>query len=335
MNSARRILVTGADGFIGSHLTEKLVRAGHEVRAFIYYNASNNWGWLENCASDVKSNFEPVLGDVRDPVSIRSALKGCDLVIHLAALIGIPYSYLAAPSYVDTNIMGTLNILEAMREFEVSQMIHTSTSEVYGSARTVPINEDHPLSAQSPYAASKIGADQLALSYHRSFATPVTLIRPFNTYGPRQSARAIIPTIISQALSGTETLKLGSLTPTRDFNFVSDVVAGFVAALDRPETFGEMINLGTGYEVSIGDAVAVVAEACGVTAQVEVDEQRVRPVTSEVDRLCADNGKAKRLLEWAPNYCGLVGFKRGIAETVAWFKEDANRDCYKSNVYAV
>jgi NAD dependent epimerase/dehydratase len=335
MSTSKRILVTGADGFIGSHLTEALVLAGHDVRAFIHYNSFNSWGWLDSCAEAVKGGFEPVLGDVRDPAGVRAAVAGRDVVLHLAALIGIPYSYRAAASYIDTNVTGTLNVLEAARAEGVGRVVHTSTSEVYGTARFVPIAEDHPLNAQSPYAATKIAADQLALSYFLSFETPVCVIRPFNTFGPRQSARAVIPTAITQILAGKPEIRLGALEPTRDFNYVKDIVRGFAAALDADGIDGEVINLGTGFDISIGDTVKLIADALGAEVSVTREDSRVRPPKSEVERLQAANGKARALLGWTPGYAGRDGFKKAIAETAEWFARPENRALYKPDMFAV
>ena len=270
-----KVLVTGSDGFIGSHLTESLVRQGHDVRAFVLYNSFNSWGWLDSCSEDVKGQFDVFAGDIRDPNGVRTAMKGCDRVLHLAALIAIPYSYHSPDTYVDTNIKGTLNVLQAARDLEV-QLIHTSTSEVYGTAKFVPISEEHPLQGQSPYSASKIAADQLAYSYFTSFDLPVKIIRPFNTYGPRQSARAVIPTIITQILEGMDVIKLGALSPTRDFNYVKDTVAGFKAAMDSSEGFGEVVNLGSNFEVSIGDTVQAIADVLGRDVEIISDEARLR-----------------------------------------------------------
>lgn len=328
-----KLLITGADGFIGSHLTEALLRAGHDVRAFVLYNSFNSWGWLDHCSEDVKGKFEIFAGDVRDPNGVRSAMKGCDAVLHLAALIAIPYSYHSPDTYVDTNIKGTLNIVQAARDLGVSKVIHTSTSEVYGTARFVPITEDHPLQGQSPYSASKIGADQIAMSFYNSFGTPVAIIRPFNTYGPRQSARAVIPTIITQIANGQRQIKLGAVSPTRDFNFVSDTVSGFIAALNSDRGIGEVINLGSNFEISIGDTARTIAEVMGTKIEIQTDEQRLRPEKSEVERLWASNEKAKKLLDWSPRYAGLDGFRRGLSETVSWFSEPANLASYKSHLY--
>jgi NAD dependent epimerase/dehydratase len=328
-----KVLITGADGFIGSHLTEAAVRAGHDVRAFVLYNSFNSWGWLDQCGEDVKGKFSVFAGDVRDPNGVRAALKGCDAVLHLAALIAIPYSYHSPDTYVDTNIKGTLNIVQAARDLGVSKVVHTSTSEVYGTARFVPITEDHPLQGQSPYSASKIGADQIAMSFYTSFGTPVSIVRPFNTYGPRQSARAVIPTIITQIANGKRQIKLGALHPTRDFNYVSDTVTGFLAALDSERSVGEVINLGSNYEISIGDTARSIANVMQVEIEIVTDDQRLRPEKSEVERLWAANDKARELLHWQPRYGGLAGFRRGLAETVEWFSNSAHLKSYRSDVY--
>lgn len=328
-----KILVTGADGFIGSHLTEALVRVGHDVRAFVLYNSFNSWGWLDDCAADVKGKFEVFAGDVRDPNGVRAAMRGCDAVLHLAALIAIPYSYHSPDTYVETNIKGTLNIVQAARDLAVGMVVHTSTSEVYGTARFVPITEDHPLQGQSPYSATKIGADQIALSFHKSFGTPVVVLRPFNTYGPRQSARAVIPTIITQILKGNRRLRLGAVHPTRDFNYVADTVAGFMAALSTPAAIGEVINIGSNYEVSIGDTVQVIAELMRADVEIEIEAQRLRPSTSEVERLWSCNEKARRMLNWVPRYGQMEGLKRGLAETIEWFSKSPHLSAYKANVY--
>ena len=328
-----KILVTGADGFIGSHLAEALVRAGYDVRTFVMYNSFNSWGWLDHCGEDVRGGFEVFAGDIRDPNGVRSAMKGCEAVLHLAALIAIPYSYHSPDTYVDTNIKGTLNIVQAARDLGVKQVIHASTSEVYGTAQFVPITEDHPLQGQSPYSASKIGADQIAMSFHSSFGTPVKIVRPFNTYGPRQSARAVIPTIITQIAKGNRQIKLGALRPTRDFNYVADTVSGFIAALRSKGGEGEVINLGSNFEISIGDTAATIAEVMGVEIEILSDQQRLRPENSEVERLWADNSKARRLLGWQPSYGGLDGFRRGLSATVDWFKQPGQLTSYKSDIY--
>ena len=328
-----KILVTGADGFIGSHLTESLVRHGHDVRAFVFYNSFNSWGWLDSCFDDVKGNFEVFSGDIRDPNGVRTAMKGCDTIFHLAALVAIPYSYHSPDMYIDTNIKGTLNVLQAARDMSVSKIIHTSTSEVYGTAQFVPITEDHPLQGQSPYSASKIGADQIAMSFYSSFDIPVSIIRPFNTYGPRQSARAIIPTIITQIASGKSMISLGALHPTRDFNFVDDTVSGFLSTLNTDKCIGEVVNIGSNYEISIGDTAQSIAEIMRAEIELITDEQRLRPVRSEVERLWAENDKAKRLLDWQPQYSGIEGFKKGLSKTIDWFKKDENLKVYKTDVY--
>jgi NAD dependent epimerase/dehydratase len=329
--NGKRILVTGADGFIGSHLTEELVRRGHDVRAFVLYNSFGSWGWLDG--SEIRHDLDVFAGDVRDPHGVRAAMEGCDVVLHLAALIAIPYSYHSPDSYVATNVTGTLNVLQAARALGVQKVVHTSTSEVYGTARFVPITEDHPLQGQSPYSATKIGADQMALSFHRSFETPVALIRPFNTYGPRQSARAVIPTVLTQIAAGARTIQLGALEPTRDFNYVADIVRAFIAVAEADAAVGRVINAGSNFEVSIGEMARLAAEALGVEVEVELDPQRLRPSKSEVDRLWADNTLARELVGWEPQYGGRDGFVRGLAETAAWFADPANLAGYKSDRY--
>jgi len=331
----KKILVTGADGFIGSHLTEALVRDGYEVRAFCQYNSFNSLGWLDCCKIDSKKDFQVFSGDVRDPYGVKQAMTGCDAVLHLAALIAIPYSYHSPDTYVDTNVKGTLHVLQAARELDVERLIQTSTSEVYGTAQFVPITEAHPLQGQSPYSATKIAADQLAYSFFASFKTPVVILRPFNTYGPRQSARAVIPSIIAQIATGKRQIKLGAVTPTRDFNYVSDTVRGFIAALKSDLGVGEVVNLGSNFEVSVGDTVALIAEIMSTNVEIETDEQRVRPVNSEVERLWADNTKAKSLFGWSPQYGGRDGFKKGLAETISWFLDPANLEKYKASNYNV
>ncbi len=330
-----KVLVTGADGFIGSHLTETLVRQGYDVRAFVLYNSFNSWGWLDRCAPDVAGRFEVFAGDIRDPHGVKTAMQGCDTVLHLAALIAIPYSYHSPDTYVDTNVKGTLNVVQAARELGVKKVVNTSTSEVYGTARFVPITEEHPLQGQSPYSATKIGADQIAMSFYNAFDTPVSTIRPFNTYGPRQSARAIIPTVITQIASGKRKIKLGALHPTRDFNFVMDTVRGFIAVAESDKSVGEVINVGSNFEISIGDTVQLIAEVMGVEIEIETEQARLRPEKSEVDRLWADNSKAKNLTGWEPVYGGREGFKRGLAETVAWFTNPENLGSYKADIYNV
>lgn len=333
--SKKRILVTGADGFIGSHLTEELVRIGCSVRAFVLYNSFNSWGWLDNSPQEIRKCIDVFAGDIRDPHGVKKAMDGCDVVMHLAALIAIPYSYYSPDTYIDTNIKGTLNVLQAARELGIEKIAHTSTSEVYGTARFVPITEDHPLQGQSPYSASKIGADQIAMSFYSSFGIPVSIIRPFNTYGPRQSARAVIPTVITQIASGQHRLKLGALHPTRDFNYVSDTVRGFMAVAESDESIGEVINIGSNYEVSIGETVEIIAEVMSVRVEIETEQARLRPEKSEVERLWADNTKAKKLLGWEPLYGGRDGFRRGLAETVAWFTDSANIKNYKAHTYNI
>ena len=331
----KKILVTGADGFIGSHLVERLVRHGYDVRAFVLYNSFNSWGWLDQCAEDVKGKFEVFSGDIRDPHGVRVAMSGCDAVLHLAALIAIPYSYHSPDTYVDTNVKGTLNVLQAARELGVQKVIHTSTSEVYGTAQFVPITEGHPLQGQSPYSASKIGADQMAYSFYTSFQLPVTILRPFNTYGPRQSARAVIPTIISQIANGERKLKLGAISPTRDFNYVADTVSGFIASLESELGLGEVINLGSNYEISIEDTVHLIAKLMHAEIEIETDEQRLRPEKSEVERLWADNKKAAELLDWHPNFSNLDGLSRGLEKTIDWFSDPQNLRNYKSDRYNI
>lgn len=327
------VLVTGADGFIGSHLTEALVRIGFNVRAFVYYNSFNSWGWLDQCAHDVKGHFQIFPGDIRDPHGIKEAMKGCDAVIHLAALIAIPFSYHSPDTYVDTNIKGTLNVLQSARELGIKRIIHTSTSEVYGTAQFVPITEKHPLQGQSPYSATKIAADQLAYSFYSSFDLPVVIIRPFNTYGPRQSARAVIPTIITQIANGERKVKLGATTPTRDFSYVQDTVSGFIAALSNDAALGEVINLGSNFEISIVDTAHIIADTMNASIEVIADGARMRPEKSEVERLWADNTKAKELFDWRPTYSGRDGFKRGLAETIDWFTKVGNLREYKPEIY--
>ena len=328
-------LITGADGFIGSHLTESLVRQGHSVRAFVLYNSFNSWGWLDYAPRDLRDNLDVFSGDIRDPHGVKEAMKGCDAVLHLAALVAIPYSYHSPDTYVDTNIKGTLNIVQAARELGIEKVVHTSTSEVYGTARFVPITEDHPLQGQSPYSASKIGADQIAMSFYTSFNTPVAIIRPFNTYGPRQSARAVIPTVITQIAKGEHRIKLGALHPTRDFNYIKDTVLGFISVAESDRSVGEVINIGSNYEVSIGEVVQMIANLMGMDIEIITDQVRLRPDKSEVERLWADNRKAKDLLGWQPVYAGKDGLMRGLAETIEWFKDSRNLDRYKTNIYNI
>ncbi|WP_211942355.1 NAD-dependent 4,6-dehydratase LegB [Cylindrospermopsis raciborskii] len=335
VSSSSKILVTGADGFIGSHLTETLVTRGYNVRAFTLYNSFNSWGWLDHSPKEILENLEVFSGDIRDPYGVKEAMKGCDIVLHLAALIAIPYSYHSPATYVDTNIKGTLNVVQAARELDLEKVVHTSTSEVYGTAKFVPITEEHPLQGQSPYSASKIGADQIAMSFYQSFNTPISIIRPFNTYGPRQSARAVIPTVITQIANGTRKIKLGALHPTRDFNYVKDTVRGFMSIAESEKSIGEVINIGSNFEISIGDTVKLIAEAMGVEIEIETDEVRLRPEKSEVNRLWADNTKAKQLVGWEPLYGGREGFKQGLAETAEWFMNPTNLAGYKSDRYNI
>lgn len=323
----KRVLVTGAGGFIGSHLCEVLVTKGYKVRAMIRYNSGNCWGWLEN--SRYKRKIDVVLADIRNYDSVKGAVKGADLVFHLAALIGIPYSYLAPESYVDTNIKGTLNLLHAAKEFRLKKFIHTSTSEVYGTAQFVPINELHPVSPQSPYSATKAAADLLALSFHRSFDLPVTIIRPFNTYGPRQSARAVIPSILIQILAGGKCIELGSVHPTRDLTYISDTVSGFVKAIDCEEAVGKIINLGSNTEISIKDLAMLIARIVGVKIRICADSDRKRPGKSEVERLRSDNTLAKNILKWEPR----VNLEQGLKLTIDWLR--ANKGIYKHDIYNI
>ena len=324
-----KVLVTGADGFIGSHLTEALVRRGYDIRAFVLYNSNNSWGWLDQSPPEIKKELEVFAGDVRDPHGVRTAMYGCDIVFHLAALIAIPYSYHSPDTYIETNVKGTLNVVQAGRELGVSKIIHTSTSEVYGTAHFVPISEEHPLQGQSPYAASKIGADQIAMSFYNSFETPVSIIRPFNTYGPRQSTRAVIPTIITQITDGQSKLKLGALHPTRDFNYVEDTVNGFIEISSSDVTVGEVINIGSNYEISIEDTAKLIAEVMNVDIDFEIETDRLRPEKSEVFRLWCDNSKAKNILNWQPKFHGRNGLKEGLKKTIEWFTDRENTKQYK------
>lgn len=323
---AKRVLVTGAGGFIGSHLTERLVELGADVRAFVHYNALGTWGWLDHSA--VREDIEVVAGDVTDRESVRQAMQGVEVAFHLAALIGIPYSYRAPASYVRTNVEGTLNVLQAARELGLERVVHTSTSEVYGTARRVPIDETHPLQGQSPYSASKIGADKMAEAYHLSFDLPVTTVRPFNTFGPRQSSRAVIPTIVTQCLAG-QVVRLGSLEPTRDLNYVSDTVEGFVCAAATPAAVGRTVNLGSGREISVGELARLIASMMGEIITIESDTQRVRPAGSEVERLLADNTRARNLLAWNPR----VSLEDGLQSTIDWIRKHHER--YRSVGYVL
>ncbi|RVU43456.1 NAD-dependent 4,6-dehydratase LegB [Rubrivivax rivuli] len=331
----KKVLVTGADGFIGSHLTEHLVRIGADVRAFVYYNSFNSWGWLDEAGEDIKQSLDVFAGDIRDPHGVRTAMKDCDVVMHLAALIAIPYSYHSPDTYVDTNVKGTLNVVQAARELGTERVVHTSTSEVYGTARFVPITEAHPLQGQSPYSASKIGADQMAQSFFASFGTPVATIRPFNTYGPRQSARAVIPTVITQVASGACAIKLGAMHPTRDFNYVQDTVRGFVAVAECDAAVGQVLNVGSNYEITVGDTARLIAELMGREVEFTSDEQRLRPAGSEVERLWADNTLVRELTGWTPQYPGIEGLRRGLQETIAWFGNPDNLRRYKAGLYNI
>ena len=331
----KRILVTGADGFIGSHLTERLVARGCDVRAFVQYNSFGSWGWLDEAPASVRKDLDVFAGDVRDPHGVRTAMAGCDVVLHLAALIAIPYSYHSPDTYVDTNIKGTLNIVQAARDLGVGRVVHTSTSEVYGTARFVPITEDHPLQGQSPYSASKIGADQIALSFHAAFGTPVTVIRPFNTYGPRQSARAVIPTVIGQIAAGAREIRLGAVHPTRDFTFVSDTARAFELLAECDAAVGQVVNAGSGFEISIGDTARAIMELMGREVSIVTDEQRLRPEASEVERLWADSERMRALTGWTPDHGGLEGFRRGLDQTIGWFTDPANLARYKTDRYVL
>jgi len=325
----KRVLVTGADGFIGSHLVEELLDLGYQVKAFVLYNSFNTWGWLDSLPKEKLDKIEIFSGDVRDPNGVKEAMKGMDLVFHLAALITIPFSYHSPDSYVDTNIKGTLNVLQAARENKGQRLLVTSTSEVYGTAQTVPIDENHPFQGQSPYSATKIGADRLAESFYRSFDLPVTIVRPFNTFGPRQSARAFIPTIITQALSGQKEIKTGSLTPTRDLNYVKDVVKGFVAIAESNKTIGEEINIASQSEISMEDVAKEIIKITGTDVRLVCDEERLRPKKSEVFRLYGSNEKIMRLTDWKTTYT----LNQGLTETIAWFRDNNSR--YKSNIYNI
>lgn len=330
MNSNnKKVLVTGSDGFIGSHLVEELVRAGQKVKAFVYYNSFNSWGWLDTLDKEVLKEIEVFTGDIRDPNGVRAAAKDVEEIYHLAALIAIPFSYHSPDTYVDTNIKGTLNVLQAAKDYETSRVLITSTSEVYGTAQYVPIDEKHPFQGQSPYSATKIGADRLAESFYRSFNMPITIVRPFNTYGPRQSARAVIPTIITQLLAGKEELELGSLTPTRDFNYVKDTANGFVEIAKSDKTIGEEINIATQQEISIGQLAEELIRQINPNAKIVCDEQRLRPEKSEVNRLLGSNEKIKRLTNWNPNYT----FEQGLAETIEFFRNNLHK--YKADIYNI
>ena len=329
-----RIFVTGADGFIGSHLVERLVKLGHSVKAFTFYNFKSSNGWLDYLDKKLIKNLDIVSGDIRDYDFLEKKIKGSEIVYHLAALIAIPYSYHSPRSYIDTNVIGTYNILQSSKKNNISKIIITSTSEVYGTAQSVPIKENHSLNAQSPYAATKIAADQLALSFYKSFDLPVTILRPFNTYGPRQSARAVIPTIISQLISGNKYIKIGNLKPTRDFTYVEDTVDAFVLALKK-NLSGEVINIGNKFEISIKSILDIFKKDFNYDFKVIIDEKRVRPKKSEVFRLLASDFKAKKLLNWKPRYYGITGFKKGLAKTIEWFSKPDNIRLYKSDIYNI
>ena len=326
---AEKILVTGADGFIGSHLTEELVKQGFDVKAFSLYNSFNTWGWLDTLPQDIMENVEVFTGDIRDPNGVREAMKGTDAVFHLAALIAIPFSYHSPDAYVDTNIKGTLNVLQAAKQLDLDKVLITSTSEVYGTAQYVPIDESHPYQGQSPYSATKIGADRLAESFYRSFGLPVAIVRPFNTYGPRQSARAVIPTIITQLLAGKEEIRLGSLTPTRDFNFVKDTAQGFIEIYRSDKTVGEEINIATQNEISIGELAEELIKQINPQAKIVCDEERLRPEKSEVNRLLGSNEKIKMLTDWEPRFT----FEEGLAQTIDFFRD--NLEKYKVDIYNI
>lgn len=330
-----KVLVTGADGFIGSHLTELLVRENHDVTAMVYYNSFDSRGWLDSVAPEILKDVNVCAGDIRDPHFVRNAMKGCEGVLNLAALIAIPFSYVAPESYVSTNVTGALNVVQAARDLGLAKVVQVSTSEVYGSAQFVPITEEHPLVGQSPYSATKIGADQIAMSFYRAFGTPVTIARPFNTYGPRQSTRAVIPTIITQIAAGKRRVELGALRPTRDFNFVGDTARGMIAALLSDKAIGEVINFGSGFEISVGDTVALIAETMRVDVEIVERDERQRPAASEVERLHACNAKAKRLLGWAPEFGGRDGFKKGLQTTAAWFQDPNNLARYRVGTYTL
>jgi len=325
----KKVLVTGSDGFIGSHLVEALLAEGCKVKAFVYYNSFNSWGWLDSFEKDVLSGIEIFAGDIRDPNGVREAMKGVDVVFHLAALIAIPFSYHSPDSYVDTNIKGTLNVLQAARDLGTERVLVTSTSEVYGTAQYIPIDEKHPCQGQSPYSATKIGADRLSESFYRSFGLPVIIVRPFNTYGPRQSARAVIPTIITQLLSGMDEIRLGSLHPTRDFNYVRDTAAGFIAVAKCDEAIGQEVNIATQKEISVGELAEEIIRQIRPQARIITDDKRLRPEKSEVERLFGSNQKIRKMTDWSPQY----NLSRGLEETISWFREPKNLQRYKADIY--
>jgi len=330
-----KILVTGADGFIGSHLVERLANTGNEVRAMVLYNSFGSAGWLDTVDAAILDGVEIFPGDIRDVARVATAVKGCDRALHLAALISIPYSYVAPQSFVDTNISGTLNLLTAARDADIDKTVITSTSEVYGTAQSVPISESHPLYAQSPYAATKTAADQLAVSFYRTFKLPITIVRPFNTYGPRQSTRANLPTIITQLAAGESRIKLGATHPTRDFSYVADTVSGMIAALEPSRALGEIVNLGSDFEISIADAVALIGEIMGVAPEIESKEERLRPPGSEVERLWANNSKAREVLHWSPEYGGRSGLRRGLESTISWYQNPDNLKHFRADRYTI
>lgn len=327
----KKILVTGADGFIGSHLVETLLETGYDIKAFVYYNSFNSWGWLDTFSKEKLRNIEVFSGDIRDPHGVETAIKGCNVVFHLAALIGIPFSYHSPDSYIDTNIKGTLNVLQSAKKLNIEKLLITSTSEVYGTAKYIPIDENHPYQGQSPYSATKIGADRLAESFYRSFNLPVVIVRPFNTYGPRQSGRAVIPTIITQLLSGIIDIKLGSLTPTRDFVYVKDTVRGFIDIASSDKTSGEEINIATGEEISIENLTKKIINLINPEAKITSDSVRIRPEKSEVERLLGCNKKLLTLTNWKNQY----DLTTGLTETIEWFKKQDNLRKYKSNIYNI
>ncbi len=330
-----KILVTGADGFIGSHLVEQLIINGKKVKAFCMYNPNGSCGWIDSLSPEIRENIDIFLGDIRDYNCVYESAKDCSRIFHLAALIAIPYSYIAPKSYVDTNITGTLNVVSAAKALGIEKVTHTSTSETYGTAQFVPISEDHPLVGQSPYAASKIGADQIALSFWKSFETPISIIRPFNTYGPRQSTRAVIPTVITQIANGKKEINLGNLSPTRDFNFIYDTCQAFIAIDKSKETVGEIINACSSYEISIQDTVKLIAEIMNVEIKIIQNEKRFRPQNSEVNRLFGDNALIRKLTDWEPKYSGVEGFKKGLKKTIDWFVKNENLELYKTNGYHI
>ena len=330
-----KVLVTGADGFIGSHLIEKLIKNGFEVKAFCIYNSNGSRGWLDTLSPKIIEKIDFFLGDIRDANCVKEAMKNCTHVFHLAALIAIPYSYIAPASYIDTNVHGTLNILQAAKELNIKQVIHTSTSETYGTAQFVPISEKHPIVGQSPYSASKIAADQIAISFWKSFNTPITILRPFNTYGPRQSNRAVIPTIITQISSGKREIKLGKISPTRDFNFVEDTCSAFLSLLDNKMVLGKVINCASNFEISIEKTALLIAKIMDIEINIQSEDNRLRPSNSEVERLFGDNSLLKELTNWEPKYGGLSGFEKGLKITIDWFSDPSNLSRYNKNSYQI